>query len=324
MAILSPIMHYIVDKEVGFPIPSEKEKINKALRRYRYILSQYPKRADAPEIMFGIADLLVGRGNPGDLTEATKLYDQILLRNPPEYLKARALIGKAELMIGTSEEFDNAISLCEKARKILKSDLSDFFTAKTFIVEAELLLARGQKGDWAKSLELINKVVKEPQAHWYFRGRALLSRAEILLYRKPGNLGVALKSADLALKELVSRPDDYFSNKGKVLKAEILTRRAKGGDFARAEKLLVSVVKMPFAYTELIARAKLDLADIVNHPKAMRLIKQVLEMEGIDPYLIEKASIVEKAIKEKKKKPAPRLKAEKKRKKAAAKKRKRK
>ena len=109
MTILSPIMHYVVDKEVGFPIPSEKEKINKALRRYRYILSQHPKRSDAPEIMFGIADLLVGRGNPGDHAEATNLYDHILLRNPPEYLKARALIGKAELLIGTPQEFDNAI-----------------------------------------------------------------------------------------------------------------------------------------------------------------------------------------------------------------------
>ena len=134
MAILSPIMSFIVDKEIGFPVPSEKERINKALKRYRYLLSQHPKRTDAPEIMFGIADLLVGRGEAGDHAEAVKLYDQILLRAIPDYLKARALIGKAELMIGIPQEFGNAISMSEKSRRILGSDVSEFFAAKTYIV----------------------------------------------------------------------------------------------------------------------------------------------------------------------------------------------
>lgn len=299
MAVLSPIMSYIVDKEIGFPIPSEKEKINRALRRYRGILSLHPKRTDAPEIMFGIADLLVGRSDPGDYAEAMKTYDQILLRNPPEYLKARALIGKAELMIGVREEFGNAISLCEKARQILGSDVSDFFAAKTFIVESELRLSRKEKGDWEKALELINRIVKERNAHWYFRGRALLSKAEITLYRKPNDLSPALKLADLSLRELASRPNDYFTSKGKVVKAEVLTRRERKGDFEKAEKLLTEVLKIPFAYKELVARAKLDLADIVSHPKAAKLLREVHQMEGLDPYLTEKASLVEKALREK-------------------------
>jgi tetratricopeptide (TPR) repeat protein len=302
MAVLSPIMSYIVDKEIGFPIPSEKEKINKALRRYRNILTQHPKRSDAPEIMFGIADLLVGRGDPGDHAEAMKIYDQILLRNPPEYLKARALIGKSELMIGNPAEFGNAISLCEKARQILGKDVSEFFAAKTIIVEAELRLARRDKGDWATALELINRVVREKDAHWYFRGRAMLSKAEIILYRNPEDLGPAMKLVDFSLKEMKSRPEDYFSNKGKVVKAEILSRRAKKGDLVKAEKLLTEVLKMPFAYKDLVARAKIDLADIVAHPKAAKLLKEVHEMEGLDPYLIEKASLIEQALKERKKK----------------------
>lgn len=295
-------MSYIVDKEIGFPIPSEKEKINKALRRYHNILAQHPKRSDAAEIMFGIADLLVGRGEPGDHAEAMKLYDQILLKNPPEYLKARALIGKAELMIGSPEEFDNAISLCEKAHHILGNKVSEFFAAKTIIVEAELLLARRDKGDWAKALELISRVVKEKDAHWYFRGRALLSKAEIILYRSPENLGAPLKLVDFALKELASRQDDYFTNKSKVVKSEILARRAKKTDLTKAEKLLTEVIKMPFAYKDLIARAKLDLADITSHPKANKLLEEVHQMEGLDPYLAEKASLIEQAIKDKKKK----------------------
>ena len=301
MFVLSPIMSYVVDKEIGFPIPSEREKINKALRRYRNILSRHAERADAPEIMFGIADLLVGRGEPGDHAEATKIYDQILLRNPPEYLKARALVGKSELLIGVPEEFGNAISLCEKARQILNSDVSEFFAAKTFIVEAELRLARKDKGDWAKALELINRVVKEKDAHWYFRGRALLSKAEIILYRNPEDFSPALKLVDFAGKELASRPDDYFTNKGKLVKAEILSHRVRKGDFEKAEKILTEVLKMPFAYKDLIARAKLDLADIVSHPKAAKLLKEVHQMEGIDPYLIEKASLIEQALKQRKK-----------------------
>jgi len=297
-------MSYVVDKEIGFPIPSEKEKINKALRRYRSILSQHSKRSDAPEIMFGIADLLVGRNDPGDFAEAMKIYDQIMLRNPPEYLKARALIGKSELMIGNPAEFGNAISLCEKAREILGNNVAEFFAAKTLIVEAELRLARRDKGDWATALGLINRVVREKDAHWYFRGRALLSKAEIILYRNPEELGPALKTVDFALKEMASRPDDYFTNKAKVVKAEIVSRRANKGDFERAEKLLMEVLKMPFAYKDLIARAKLDMADIVAHPKATKLLKEVHEMEGLDPYLIEKASIIEQVVKDKEKKPA--------------------
>ncbi|MFH1825821.1 MAG: hypothetical protein ABH823_00830 [bacterium] len=301
MTILSPIMSFIVDRQVGFPIPSEKEKINKVLKRYRYILGENSKRADAPEIMFGIADLLVGRNNPGDYSEAGKLYDHILLRHIPDSLRGRALIGKAELMIGRPEEFDNAISFCDKAKKLLGSDMTDFFAAKTHIVEAELLLARNHGSDWAKALKLIDRVIKSRDAHWYFQGRALLTKGEITLYRKPKDLRTPLKLVDKALVSLKSREDDYFTNKGKVLKAEILIRRAKGGDFPRAEKLLLEVVKMSLEYAELIARAKIDLADIVNNPKAKKYLQEVNEMEGLDPYLIEKAQLIEQAITERKK-----------------------
>jgi len=76
-------------------------------------------------------------------------------------------------------------------------------------------------------------------------------------------------------------------------------RRGRKGDLEKAEKLLTEVLKMPFAYKDLIARAKLDLADIVAHPKAAKLLKEVHQMEGLDPYLVEKASLVEKALREK-------------------------
>ncbi|PIS30799.1 hypothetical protein COT42_02325 [Candidatus Saganbacteria bacterium CG08_land_8_20_14_0_20_45_16] len=299
MAILSPIMNFIVDREVGFPTPSEKEKLSTALRRYRYLLSQHPKRSDAPEIMFGIADLLVGQGNPGDHLEAMKLYDQILLRNIPEYLKGRAIIGKAELLIGQPEEFDNAISLCDQARKLLGKDVSDFFAAKTFVVEAELLLARGHKGDWAQALGLINKIVNEKDVHWYFKGRALLAKSEMLLYRSPEDLGASLKLCNFALVQLKNRPDDYFTNKGEVLRGEILIRRANLGDFKRAQDCFSQVIKMSLAFQDLLVRAKLDLADLVPTVKAEKLIQEVKLMGELPSYLSEKAKILAEAVKNK-------------------------
>lgn len=301
MAVLSPLMSHVVDKEIGFPIPSERERIDRALRRYRRIVSHHSQRADIPEIMFGIADLLVGRGEKGDYAEAGSIYEQILHRNPPEYLKARALVGKAELMIGNREKFSEAISLCEKARDILGKDVSDFFAAKTLVVEAELLLARREKGDWARALELINLVVKEKDAHWYFRGRALLSKAEIILYRNPNDLSSALKLVDFSLKELASRPEDYFTNKGKVLKSEIMIQRARKGDFSKVEKILNQVIKTGLSYKDLAARSRLNLAQIVSHPKASKLLKEFHQMEGLDPYLTDKARLIEENLKKRKK-----------------------
>jgi len=300
--ILSPIMSFIVDKEMGFPAPPEREKINKVLRRYRYILAQNPQRSDTPELMFGIADLLVGRNNPGDYREAGRLYDQILLRHVPESLRARALVGKAELLIGNSEEFDNAITLCEKAQVILGKDFSDFFVAKAFVVESELLLSRHKNDDWKKAVNLIDRLAKSKASHWYFKGRGLLTKAEITLYQNPKDLSRIIKVCDEALKYLKNRADDYFTNKGKLIKAEALIRRAKKIDLERAEKLLGEVLQQGAAFVDLVARAKLDLADIVRHPKAMKLLKEVSEMESLDPYLAEKVKIIEKAVKEKKNK----------------------
>ena len=45
--------------------------------------------------------------------------------------------------------------------------------------------------------------------------------------------------------------------------------------------------------------SQLDLADIANHPRAAKLLDDVQQLEGLDPYLIEKASLVAKNLKEK-------------------------
>lgn len=301
MAVLSPIMSFIVDKEMGFPAPSEKEKINKVIKRYRNILSYNSKRSDAPELMFGIADLLMGRGEPGDYREAARIYDQILTRLAPDSLRARALVGKAELLIGKADEAENALSLCEKARKLLHNDLEDFFVCKTIIVEAEILMARNKKNDWEKAIKLVDQLIRSKHSHWYFKGRALLVKAEITLYKFPKKIKEVNVLCDKAIKELISRPDDYFTNKARILKSETIVQRGIGGDKQRAEKLLNEVISAGSGYKDLVARAKLDLADIVKTPKANKLVQEVFEMEELDPYLVDKARLVEKAIKDRKK-----------------------
>ena len=62
------------------------------------------------------------------------------------------------------------------------------------------------------------------------------------------------------------------------------------GDFERAAKLLDEVIKSASAYKDLIARAKLDLADVVKKPKAEKkylflLFKQITNLGKKDFFL---------------------------------------
>jgi hypothetical protein len=52
--------------------------------------------------------------------------------------------------------------------------------------------------------------------------------------------------------------------------------------------------------TGLAARAKLDLADISDKPRAKKLLRDVLSTKFLDPYLIERAKSIENSLKEKK------------------------
>ena len=77
MGILSPIIEFIVEKEHSFPAPSEKEKLERAIKRYQLVLTRYPQRLDIGEIKFGLADMYVGRGSEGDYDRAQRLYNDI-------------------------------------------------------------------------------------------------------------------------------------------------------------------------------------------------------------------------------------------------------
>ncbi len=294
--IISPVMKFIVDKEGGYPSPTEKEKLNRAIDKFRRILGNLTGTFNIAETKFGLADMLVGRNNPPDYSEAMRHYNYILDVAPTSYLRARALAGKAELMIGSNEKkaLKEAVELCEKAIAILKDDLSDFFTAKAFVVEAEILAKMGEDTR-NKAEKLFEKVIKHKEANDYFKARAMVGKAELPLYKpKPKDLDQAIKLAKEAQKLLLDRPTDYFMLKAKVVQSELSIRRAKGNDLQAAQILCTKVISTKSAEKGLLARAKLDLAEVSRHPKAEKLSREVLEMEGIDPYLVEKAKAISK------------------------------
>ena len=300
-------MRFIVDKEKDYPAPPESEKLSRAINKFRKILGNISGNFNIAETQFGLADMLVGRGGSGDYKEAMRLYNNILDIAPTSYLRARALVGKAELLINSDKKEDRieAIALSEKAHNILKDDMSDFFASKTFVVHAEILLKSWEPKDHAKARKLLDKVIKSKDAPEYFRGRAMVGRAEVLLSKpkpKGTDVGAALKLCEKTRKVLKDRTSDYFFIKSKLVEAELRIRRGKGADLERAGKLCGEVIRNKEAKKNLLARAKLDLAEVSRHPKALKLHKEVTEMEGLDPYLIEKAKAVEAALKAKAKK----------------------
>jgi len=303
MGIISPIMSFAVDQESDFPAPSEHEKINKAIHKYQEIINKFPHRTDVKEIKFGLADLYVGRNEAGDYAEAGKIYDEILKESGDPYLRARARVGKAELLTPgiKKEAIPYALELCENARKNLGHDLSDFFVAKTYIIEADLRMVRDHKDDHKICMKIHEKLIKQRRAHWYFRSRSLLGKAELILYHFPRKVSQAITLCERSFHLLADRKGDYFREKVRIIQAELLMRRGKIKDFKAAEKLFSDVIKEPHAYPDLVGRAKLDLAEISKHPKAAKLYKEVLQMEGLDPYLTDKARLIAKKFKEKEK-----------------------
>jgi len=300
MGIISPVMKFVVEEEEGFPAPSEQEKVNKAIERYRKILRSYPERADIGEIKFGLADLYVGRGEEGDYEKAAILYEDILKSSGSLYLRARAYVGKAELLVPgiKKEQIEQAIELCRTARKTLKNDLSDFFAAKSFVVEADLRMVRDGKGDHDEAMKIHEKLIKDKNTHWYFKNRAMIGKAELILYHFEKKLSEAVTLCERVVRSLKDRAGDYFYQKTKVLEAEIRIRRARGEkDFESAEKLLKEVITYKGAYKDLKARAQLDLAEISKNPQARKYLNEVEQTEGLDPYLVDKARQLSKKLK---------------------------
>ena len=299
--ILSPTMTYVIDKEAeGFPSPSEREKLNKAIGRYRLILKTIAWRYDIGEIKFALADLLIGRNDPGDYEEASKYYDDILNVVPDSYLKAKVIVGKAELLISSSKpgDVEKALEMCDEAIDLIDGGEADFFVCKANIVKAELLLKRAVGGDRDRAVRLFDHIVKNRKAHWYFKARAQIGLAELIEYKKTRDLSRGIGYCDEAIDALKERPHDYFTTKAKVVKGELLSRRGQEKDIRAALQVFRSILRESATLNkDLVARVKLDMAELPNSEDAEKLYGEVSMTGGLDPYLIEKARLIEQGFK---------------------------
>ena len=295
MAILSPLTEFSLKMSDSFPAPSEKEKLNKLIANDSKILRDLPHRADIGELKFRLADALVGRNSTGDYERALAIYEEILKNYTSPYLRARAQIGKAELMTPgiRPEKIDEALSLCQIARKNIKSDLSDFFMAKTYIVEAELRLVRDNKKekDHEIAMKLHSKLIKTRSAHWYFKARALLGKAELILYHYIKRIPEALRLCERVERLLADRKGDYFFMKNALIKAQLIEKRGRKTDTAKAEAILKTLVKNKGIYPDLDIRAKLELAEISQDP--CKYIADLESKDGLDPYTAQKLRMLE-------------------------------
>lgn len=302
MGILSPIMSFIVDREPSYPSPSEKIKLNKVIGRYRLLLKTIAWRYDVGEIKFGLADLLVGRNDPGDYKEALKLYDEILKAIASPYLRARALAGKAELMIRSEDlkDIQEAVALAGTASKIITKEIgpNDFFCQKAQVVEAELLQTRlGTPSDLKLATRLFDKIIKNDKSNAYFKARAMVGISELKTYSAPvKELKKYAEYCHSAQVLLAERPSDYFMVKARVVEAEILTRIDPKKNVNKIIALCNQVILAKTADMHLMLRAKLVKADVSKRENALKLIKEVRTSKDLPGYLSEKADIVEKAI----------------------------
>jgi len=302
MGILSPIMSFIVDREPNYPSPSEKVKLNKVIGRYRLLLKTIAWRYDIGEIKFGLADLLVGRNEPGDYKEALRLYDDILKGITSPYLRGRALAGKAELMITSNnkEEIEEAIGLAKLASEIIKKEINpnDFFYQKAQVVVAELLTKKAAPSDQKTASKVYEGVILNSKSNAYFKARAMVGLSELKTYITPvKELKKYSEYCEDAQTLLADRPSDYFMIKAKVVEAEILSRINPKKHVNKIISLCNQVILNKYADIQLVLRAKLDKADVSKPHNALAIIKEVKASKDLPHYLAEKARLVEEAVK---------------------------
>ncbi len=290
----------------SFPSPSEKEELTKPIEELREKISNPPPDFDKNEGRLKLADLLVGRNEPGDYIEASKIYEEIINTSVPGKTHAEAVIGKAELLVQSldNEDIELGLDIIQKSQEDLKGIEDKYFETKAELVKAELLLRRGKEKDNDNALKIYEEILSDPRVSKYFRMRALVGKIDIMEYFSPNklseDLGELIVRCERTLEENKNRLNDYFRLKGEVLLAELLIKRNSGDDIARAKKLLTEMANNESAGIDLRARASLDLAEISSEGLAKMLIRQVKHMEGIDPYILKKAKALEDKLKQKK------------------------
>ncbi|MCX5749385.1 MAG: hypothetical protein NTZ10_03995 [Candidatus Saganbacteria bacterium] len=299
---LSPILSHLVKTTIS--AVGEKEKLNRFINKYRKMLRYVEGGINISEIRFGLADLLITRDDQSDWSEAKTHYDFVLEHAPYGYLRFAAMIGKAELAIRASQnkELDSAIELAQRSLKNLNSLVgpSDFYSTKCLVVEAELLIKRGAERDKTNAKKLFEKAYNDSMADHYFRGRAIVGRSEIMLYEKKKDVNKEIQLCHDAIDLLEEKSDDYFAIKAKLLQGEFIAQRMAHYDKSRATGIFMGIIGNKNADADLVCRAKLNLAEISDRAKALKLIKEVLSVKPLDPYLSSRAKSLGKAVKAKK------------------------
>lgn len=294
---LSPILSHLVQTTIA--AVGEKEKLNRLINKYRKMLRFVEGGFNLAEIRFGLADLLITRDDPGDWKEAKTHYEFVLQHATYGYLRSAAMIGKAELAVRSSntKDIEEAVELARKAYKNLLALVgeSDYYSSKCLVVEAELLMKKNCKEDKKIALKLLEKLFNNDMADPYFRARAIANHAELMLYDPKTDINAELQICLNAIELLKDKPDDYFSIKAKLLQGEYISRRMARYDKSRATGVFMGIIGNKKADPDLVARAKIDLAEFSENKKASKLLKEVLATKNLDPYLTEKAVAALKA-----------------------------
>jgi len=285
-----------------FPSPSEKEDLNKAIKELRLNLKNPPEDFDKNEGRLKLADLLIGRNDASDYIEASKIYDEIINTTLPGKLRCEAMIGKAELLTQSrdNEDIKIGLNLSQKSLEELSGKGDDYFETKAKLVKAELLLRRGKEWDNSEALKIYEEILSNPSTSNYFGMRALVGKIDIMEYFQPVKLEEDLVelivNCERALEANEDRLNDYFRIKGQALLAELYIKRNSEEGVDKAKKLLNEIANNEAAGVDLRARASLDLAEISSEALARTLIREVRHMEGIDPYILKKAKVLEEKL----------------------------
>jgi hypothetical protein len=276
-----------------YPSPADQSILTRMIDEVeRTLLEANVPHEEYSQIRIFLADLFVSRGNRTDYLRARDLYKEITEKATLPELRAKAMVGIAELSINSPHraEWEEGITSCRNAHQVLRASPEDFFTTKSQIVCAELLMKKGDPDDHTEALEIFNKVIESTYSSRYFKIRAVVGKSEIILFffhdtpeEQLKELEKCLQLATEALRLAHARPNDYFAVKLKVILAEILLA-LPNRELPHIRELLSKVADAAENPPDLRARSYLRLAAATESPTSMRYIEKIQNMGNIDSF----------------------------------------
>lgn len=276
-----------------YPSPADPSILSRMIEEVeRTLLESHVPLEEYAQVRIFLADLFVSRGSRSDHLRARELFKEISDKSSSAELQAYAMVGQAELSIGSPDQNDrkDGIKQSRDAYNILRTSPEDFFTSKAQIVLAELLMKEGNPDDHIEALEIFNRVIESPYSSRYFKIRAAVGKSEIVLFFFHGDADDRLKELEKclllcteALRLAHTRPKDYFSIKLKVILAEILLA-LPDRELGHIRELLTKVADADENPADLRARSYLRLAVASQTPTSTRYLEKIQKMEYIDSF----------------------------------------